>query len=170
MSSFGDYLQDIFPLLHQSLTLERINTHGLVYTWQGKNQSLGPILFLGHQDVVPVPPETKNLWIHPPLSGDFDGTYVWGRGSTDCKSSLIAMMEAVEELLGAGFAPEKTAILALEFDEEISGYQGGKHIAEHLRQRYEEDGIALLIDEGPGFFHFSKLNSTYALCYVSKVT
>lgn len=59
-------------------------------------------------------------------------------------------MEAVEELLKVGFTPERTVILAFGFDEEISGYQGAKHIALHLMKRYGEDGVALLIDEGPG--------------------
>lgn len=72
-------------------------------------------------------------------------------------------MEAVEELLKVGFAPERTVVLAFGFDEEISGYQGAKHIALHLMKRYGEDGVALLIDEGPGIWHVPFLGSIYAL-------
>lgn len=76
MFAFSGYLNDTFPLIHRSLRLERINTHGLVYTWHGKNESLKPILLLAHQDVVPVEPGAEDIWEHPPFKGDFDGTYV----------------------------------------------------------------------------------------------
>ncbi|ROW13230.1 hypothetical protein VPNG_04865 [Cytospora leucostoma] len=163
MYNFSRYLKDTFPFIHESLTLDRINTHGLVYTWQGKNSSLHPTILLAHQDVVPVQPETENHWTHPPFSGDFDGTYVWGRGAFDCKSTLIASLEAVEQLLEAGYAPERTVVLAFGFDEEISGDQGAKHIAKSLERRYGEDGVALLIDEGPGIFQSLIPGSSYAL-------
>ncbi|ROW09845.1 hypothetical protein VMCG_02165 [Cytospora schulzeri] len=163
MFAFSEYLNATFPLIRQSVALERVNTHGLVYTWHGKNQSLKPTLLLAHQDVVPVQQGTEDIWEHPPFSGDFDGTYIWGRGSIDSKSSLIASIEAVEELLRVGFTPERTIILAFGFDEEISGYQGAKQIALHLIDRYGEDGIAALIDEGPGMEQKSITDSIYAV-------
>lgn len=163
MYEFSHYLKDTFPLIHKRLTLDRINTHGLVYTWQGRNSYLHPIILLAHQDVVPIQPETEDHWTHPPFSGDFDGIYVWGRGAIDCKSTLVASLEAVEQLLEAGYAPERTVILAFGFDEEISGYQGAKHIAKSLERRYGEGGVALLMDEGLGIVRSSLSGSSYAL-------
>lgn len=153
MSKFREYLKKTFPLIHLHLHLGRVNEHGLIYTWKGANPSLKPSLFLAHQDVVPVPEETITEWKHPPFSGFFDGDYVWGRGAIDCKTTLIASMSAVESLLRFGYTPKRTLLLAFGFDEEISGLQGAKKIAEHLAERYGKDGIALLIDEGPGIFH-----------------
>lgn len=48
------------------------------------------------------------------------------RGAIDCKSTLIATLEAVDELLRANFSPLRTAILSFGFDEEISGNQGAR--------------------------------------------
>jgi acetylornithine deacetylase/succinyl-diaminopimelate desuccinylase-like protein len=45
-------------------------------------------------DVVPVLPATKDLWTHDPFGGEYDGTYIWGRGSSDDKSGLIGIMYA----------------------------------------------------------------------------
>ncbi|KKY31809.1 putative carboxypeptidase s [Diaporthe ampelina] len=163
MSHFRNYLEKTFPLIHRHLDLERVNTHGLVYTWKGSKPSLKPYLFLAHQDVVPAPAETFSEWTHPPFSGFFDGKYVWGRGAIDCKTTLIASMSAVESLLSFGYAPQRTLVLAFGFDEEISGLQGAKRIAEHLAERYGNDGIALLVDEGPGIFHHKKFSTTYAV-------
>lgn len=33
--------------------------------------------------------------------------WVWGRGTTDMKSTLIALMSSTEKLLGEGFEPER---------------------------------------------------------------
>lgn len=149
MRAFSKYLEEAFPLVHQTLELERVNTHGLIYTWQGANESMKPTLLMAHQDVVPVESGTEHLWTYPPFSGHWDGKYVWGRGAIDCKNTLIASLEAVEELLRAGFSPQRTVILSFGFDEEISGNQGAKRIVEHLTTRHGEN-IAVVIDEGPG--------------------
>lgn len=79
---------------------------------------------MAHQDVVPVESESENDWKHAPFSVHWDGIYVWGCGAIDCKSTLIATLEAVEGLLRAGFVPSRTIILSFGFDEEISGNQG----------------------------------------------
>lgn len=163
MSKFRKYLKRTFPLVHNHLDLERVNKHGLIYTWKGEIPFLKPSLFLAHQDVIPVPEETVSEWVHPPFSGFFDGNYVWGRGAIDCKTTLIASMSAVETLLEFGYTPKRTVILAFGFDEEISGFQGAKRMAEHLAERYGRYGIALLVDEGPGIVHHKELATTYAV-------
>lgn len=162
MGEFHKYLEKNFPLIHHHLELEKINEHGLVYTWKGRNPSLKPTLLLAHQDVVPVPDDTIHEWSYPPFSGFFDGKYVWGRGSFDCKTTLIGTMSAVEGLLEFGWKPQRTLILAFGFDEEISGFQGAMRIAESLEERYGRNGIALLIDEGPGILHHVTTGTTYA--------
>ena len=57
---------------------------------------------------------------------------MWGRGALDTKSTLIALLEAVESLLAAGYQPERTILLAFGHDEEIGGANGAKRIAETL--------------------------------------
>jgi Gly-Xaa carboxypeptidase len=130
---------------------ETVNTHGLIYTWKGSDEDLKPLLLLSHQDVVPVPNATVGAWTFPPYSGHYDGYSVWGRGSSDCKNQLIAVMEAMEMFLEAGFEPKRTIVLSFGFDEEISGREGGGHLAPFLLERYGKDGIAALVDEGASF-------------------
>jgi Gly-Xaa carboxypeptidase len=45
------------------------------------------------KDTVPVNPDTIDQWTYPPWSGYYDGTWIWGRGSSDCKNQLIAVLE-----------------------------------------------------------------------------
>ncbi|KAG5655690.1 hypothetical protein KAF25_009189 [Fusarium avenaceum] len=145
---FAAYLRSEFPTLHEAIKLEKVNRYGLLYTWTGSDSSLKPTVLMAHQDVVPVPESTVSQWNHPPFSGEFDGSSIWGRGALDCKNTLVASLEAVEALLVAGFKPRRTIILSFGFDEEISGHHGAAFLASHLLQRYGQNGISLIIDEG----------------------
>ncbi|KAK5631130.1 hypothetical protein RRF57_006845 [Xylaria bambusicola] len=151
MFELADYLKSTFPLVHSSLTLEKVNTHGLLYTWKGADPSMRPTVLMAHQDVVPVAESTIEQWTHPPFSGFYDGKYVWGRGSSDCKNTLIGILESVELLIEAGFEPKRTVVLSFGFDEEIQGNQGAGHLSQVLVDRYGKDGAAVLVDEGGGF-------------------
>ncbi|KAI0884320.1 carboxypeptidase S [Annulohypoxylon maeteangense] len=150
MFDFAAYLEKTFPLIHTTLTLEKVNTHGLLYTWQGSNKNLKPTVLMAHQDVVPVAESTIGQWTHPPYSGFFDGRFIWGRGSSDCKNNLIGIMEAVELLIDAGYQPARTLVLSFGFDEETSGTQGAGTLSKALISRYGKDGAALIVDEGAG--------------------
>ncbi|KAJ3566478.1 hypothetical protein NPX13_g7117 [Xylaria arbuscula] len=151
MYELADYLKSTFPLVHSSLDLEKVNTHGLLYTWKGTDANLRPTVLMAHQDVVPVAESTINQWTHPPFSGHFDGKYIWGRGSSDCKNSLVGILESVELLLKAGFEPKRTLVLSFGFDEEVQGPQGAGHLSKALVDRYGKDGAAVIVDEGGGF-------------------
>lgn len=145
---FAKYLENTFPLVHQTLQLEKINTHGLLFTWPGSDPSLKPTLLMAHQDVVPVPGSTVEQWTHPPFSGHYDGKFVWGRGSSDCKNQLIAILEAVEALVESDFQPRRTLVLSFGFDEEISGQEGANRLAPFILKRYGHHGVAVVVDEG----------------------
>jgi Gly-Xaa carboxypeptidase len=106
---------------------------------------------MAHQDTVPVPIDTIPSWKYPPWSGTYDGKYIWGRGSSDCKNQLVTILETVEILLEAQFEPERTILLSFGFDEESFGYHGAGNISAVLYERYGKDGLALVIDEGAGF-------------------
>lgn len=132
---------------HKRATVEKVNTFGLVYTLQGSDPSLKPILLAAHQDVVPVPDASS--WTHPPFDAHFDGEWLWGRGSSDDKNSLTGLLSAVETLLGrTAWSPKRTVVLAFGFDEECSGYRGAGKIGDFLTGRYGEDGVAFILDEG----------------------
>ncbi|EME79153.1 uncharacterized protein MYCFIDRAFT_34215 [Pseudocercospora fijiensis CIRAD86] len=149
---FHNYLAKTFPLIHTQLKVEKVNTHGLLYTWTGSDDGKRkPIVLMAHQDTVPVDMDTLDSWTHPPWSGYYDGEKIWGRGASDCKNSLIGILETLEGLLEAEFRPSRTVVLAFGFDEECSGRQGAGHLSEFLFERYGEDGVAAIVDEGMGW-------------------
>lgn len=150
-----DYFRSSFPLIHaadSAVKLERVNEWGLVYTFPGTDASLPPLVLMAHQDVVPVEPETVPSWTHPPFSGfiDLDLGLVYGRGAGDCKASLVSILATIESLLKAGYTPQRTVVCSFGFDEESSGTQGGEQLADFLHERYGDDGVAMIVDEGGG--------------------
>lgn len=140
-------LDDMYPLVHAHLQRRAINDYALLYTWPGTNPGLKPILLLAHQDVVPADPATLSEWKYPPFEGRIADGYVWGRGTMDCKSQLIGMMEATEALLRAGHAPQRTVYLGFGHDEEVGGRRGAAQIAAWF-QRHDIQLEALLDEAG----------------------
>lgn len=145
---FEKYLKQSFPAVHEFASLEHVNLHGLVYHIKGSDASLKPIMLTGHQDVVPVPPETINRWTYPPFEAYFDGKFVWGRGSSDCKNNVIGIFEALEQLFTHGFKPKRGIVVALGFDEESSGKEGAEKIGQYLLRNFGEKSFFSIIDEG----------------------
>jgi len=139
---FHNYLKEVFPLIHDKLPLQKFNHHALLYTWEGKNLQLKPVILLAHQDVVPA---DSVKWEKSPFSGLNDGTYIWGRGTLDDKGSLMSIMEAVEHLLAENYQPERTIMMAFGNDEEV-GEKGAQAIATYLESQNIE--AEFIIDEG----------------------
>ena len=113
---FNRYLRKSFPRVYAQLKLEKFNDFGLLFTWPGSSPALKPALLMGHYDVVPVLPGTEGKWARPPFAGAQAAGYLYGRGTLDDKASVLAQLEAVEYLLGTGFRPVRTRLLAFGQD------------------------------------------------------
>ncbi|GGB20438.1 hypothetical protein GCM10011492_07940 [Flexivirga endophytica] len=98
---------------------------------------------MAHQDVVPVNP--RDEWTHPAYDGEVVDGVIWGRGTLDCKGSLVAICAAVEELLAEGVRPEQDVWLSFGADEEVHGTTAPAAV-EALRERGVEPWLVL--DEG----------------------
>ena len=143
---FHRFLERAFPLIHSKLTLEKINDYSLLYTWQGSDASLKPMILMSHMDVVPVDQPTMGDWEAGPFEGKITQTDIIGRGTMDDKGTLMAVMEAVEKMLEENFSPKRTIYLAFGHDEEVGGPRGAKQIADHLKKQGVQ--AAITIDEG----------------------
>ncbi|OTA59276.1 vacuolar carboxypeptidase Cps1 [Hypoxylon sp. EC38] len=145
-SEFHLVLERLFPLVHSHLELRKVNRYGLQYTFRGTDASLKPILLTAHQDVVPA--GTASRWTYPPYEGHFDGSFLWGRGSADCKNVLIGILSAVEDLLSQSFVPRRTIVLAFGFDEETGGLRGAAALNQSLVEEWGSDSFLFVLDEG----------------------
>lgn len=97
----------------------------------------GPVLALaGHTDVVPSGPESG--WEYPPFEPriDDDGM-LCGRGASDMKGSLAAMVTAVERFVAAHPDHDGRIAFLITADEEGPAVDGTRAVVEHLRERHE---------------------------------
>lgn len=147
---FHKYLESTFPSVYDVVDVTTVNTYGLVLSWPGSDPSLKPVLLTAHQDVVPVQNLTLDDWTYPPFEGHYDGTSVFGRGSSDCKNVLVAIMETLELLIAQNYKPKRGIVAAFGFDEEASGVRGAYNIGKYLEKTFGKDSFYSLLDEGPG--------------------
>jgi len=89
--------------------------------------------FAGHTDVVPPGPTER--WRFPPFVPTYADGKLYGRGASDMKTSLAAMVVAVEEFLAAHPAPRQAIAFLLTSDEEGPGLDGTAVVCEQLRAR-----------------------------------
>ena len=143
---FLQFLRESFPRVFSRMQEERVNELSVLLHWKGDSDTLRPLLFVAHYDVVPVDSSTIHLWTYPPFSGTIAGGYVWGRGAIDDKAGTMLTLEAMEYLLAGGFRPRRSIYIALGHDEEIGGLEGAREMARRLDQQGRE--FELVLDEG----------------------
>ncbi|SIN73251.1 M20 family peptidase [Algoriphagus halophilus] len=166
--AFEDYhkfIEEAYPNVHKTLKKEVLGDprpYSLLYTWEGKDPSLEPALFYAHQDVVPVPADSRDQWKVDPFAGTVQDGYIWGRGVLDDKNQIHGILEAAEMRIKEGWQPSRTIYFVFGQDEEVGGPEGAKYIADVLEQR----GIkrfAYVMDESapltPGIFPGIKENT-----------
>lgn len=143
--AFRDALERLYPGVHRTLRREVVGDYSLLFHWRGTDAG-APLVLMAHIDVVPVVP---GEWAHPPFEatvvGEGDAAEIHARGAVDDKGALVAILEAVEELVTAGVTPVRDVYLAFGHNEEVAG-DGARQIVEVLRER----GVrpALVLDEG----------------------
>lgn len=91
------------------------------------------LVFAGHTDVVPTGPLER--WQGDPFAPTIRDGKLYGRGASDMKASLAAMVVACEAFLRAHPAPALSIGFLLTSDEEGPARDGTVVVCEALRQR-----------------------------------
>jgi carboxypeptidase PM20D1 len=143
--AFHRFLRRTYPLVHSNLALSHVAQYSLMFRWPGSQAERAPVVFMAHQDVVPVEEAAASRWTVEPFEGIVKDGSIWGRGTADDKINLIAMLETIEALLAKGFIPERTLYLCFGHDEEMGG-KGAVAMAKLLL----DEGVRpeLILDEG----------------------
>ncbi|MBI2725244.1 MAG: succinyl-diaminopimelate desuccinylase [Polaromonas sp.] len=93
------------------------------------------LVFAGHTDVVPTGP--LDQWDTPPFIPSHRNGHLYGRGAADMKTSIAAMVVAVEEFLAANPKPELSIAFLLTSDEEGPSVDGTVVVCRQLQARGE---------------------------------
>lgn len=113
------------------------DTHNIWAYHQGfqKKSKECTLLFLGHTDVVS--PGNLQNWKYPPFSGIIKNNILYGRGTSDMKGAIAAMLVAAKHFIEQ--YPNYYGRLAFLFtsDEESSGLNGTIKVVNALLNRNE---------------------------------
>ena len=123
----------------QSILVERLSAQGFTHQhlkfgdvrnlWS-VTESDGPLLvFAGHTDVVP--PGPLEAWQHPPFAGIVEDGWLHGRGAADMKSSIAAMVVAVERASARHTLNGRLGFL-ITSDEEGPAINGTTKVVDYL--------------------------------------
>jgi succinyl-diaminopimelate desuccinylase len=117
-----DWIEGFFEGIGDATTVRRHAPDGtkpnLVATVGGEADHT--LTYLGHTDTVPV---DSCGWSHDPF-GEEHGDRVYGRGATDMKGAVAAMLHTAEALAGSGPEPPMSVEFAFVSDEEVAGHAG----------------------------------------------
>lgn len=105
------------------------------------------IILCGHIDVVPA--GDRKRWKFPPYSGKIEGDKIFGRGASDMKGGVAAMLMAGAALASVEKELGGSAVFAAVCDEEDNGPAG----AHWLLKNHKLDGDICLITEPTGYMH-----------------
>lgn len=100
-----------------------------------QKSAIKTIVFAGHTDVVPTGPLVQ--WNTPPFVPSHADGMLYGRGASDMKASLAAMVVAVEEFLAAHPQPALNIAFLLTSDEEGPARDGTVVVCDLLQARGE---------------------------------
>lgn len=120
-------------LARAGFVCERIDHAGVRNLWARRGDRGPLVCFAGHVDVVP--PGPIDDWTSPPFEPTERDGYLYGRGASDMKGPLAAMITAAERL-AAGDVPGSIALLVTT-DEEGDAVDGTARVVEWLRARGE---------------------------------
>ena len=101
----------------------------------GSSSTAKLLVFAGHTDVVPTGPLEQ--WSSDPFTPTHKDGKLYGRGASDMKTSLAAMVVSLEEFLGANPNPTLSIALLLTSDEEGPSVDGTLVVCELLKKRGE---------------------------------
>jgi acetylornithine deacetylase/succinyl-diaminopimelate desuccinylase-like protein len=140
-----DYLERVFEsegIAFQRFALEPSRAN-IVAKLKG-NGKKKPLLIMGHTDVVTVDPAK---WTFPPFSAARDGGYIYGRGTLDTKSSVVAALMSMLMLKRLNVPLDRDVIFLAEAGEEGTTRVGIDYMVD---EHFNEIAAEFCLNEGGG--------------------
>jgi succinyl-diaminopimelate desuccinylase len=114
---------------------ETIESNGVTNLWARRGDASPVFVFAGHTDVVPTGP--ANQWSSLPFTPTLRDGKLYGRGASDMKTSIAAMVVAVEEFVAAHPDHSGSIAFLITSDEEGPALDGTVVVCELLEDRGE---------------------------------
>lgn len=96
------------------------------------------LILNGHIDTVPV--NNPSVWLHPPYSGEIEDGKMYGRGTSDMKSGLLAAVFAYRAIRDSGIHLKGDLYIESVICEEL----GGSGTLACFQRNYKADGAIIM--------------------------
>ncbi len=117
-------------------TSETIESGGVTNLWARRGTTRPLLVFAGHTDVVPTGPVDQ--WTSNPFTPTRRDGKLYGRGAADMKTSIAAMVVAVEEFVQAHPDHKGSIAFLITSDEEGPATDGTVVVCDRLKARGEQ--------------------------------
>ncbi|WP_312520600.1 succinyl-diaminopimelate desuccinylase [Massilia sp.] len=114
---------------------ETIESNGVTNLWARKGTESPVFVFAGHTDVVPTGP--VHQWESAPFTPTQRDGKLYGRGASDMKTSIAAMVIACEEFIAANPDHQGSIAFLITSDEEGPAVDGTVVVCDLLEERGE---------------------------------
>lgn len=114
---------------------ETIESNGVTNLWARRGTASPVFVFAGHTDVVPSGPVEQ--WASQPFAPTVRDGKLYGRGASDMKASIAAMVVASEEFVAAHPQHAGSIAFLITSDEEGPAVDGTVVVCEMLEERGE---------------------------------
>jgi succinyl-diaminopimelate desuccinylase len=121
---------------------ETIESNGVTNLWARRGVDAPLFVFAGHTDVVPTGPPEQ--WQSAPFAPTRRDGKLYGRGASDMKTSLAAMVVACEEFVAAHPGHQGSIAFLITSDEEGPAVDGTVVVCELLEERGETPDYCLV--------------------------
>jgi succinyl-diaminopimelate desuccinylase len=123
-------------------SIERMDSGGVSNLWARRGTAAPLLCFAGHTDVVPTGP--LDQWTSPPFDPVIRDGVLYGRGTSDMKSSIAAFISAVASFVEKHDDHSGSIAFMLTSDEEGPATDGTVKVVQALAERGEAPDYCLV--------------------------
>jgi len=128
-----DFLEDL-KFSTEIVEFDKNRSNVIAYIGSGKG-----LMFNGHMDTVPI----GSNWKYDPLGGKIENGKVYGRGTSDMKGGIAAILAAVEKLSNEKF--KRKLLLTFVADEEVA-LRGSKYLIANRKDVFKDVKYGLVAE------------------------
>lgn len=144
-SDILDYIIDLLTSWNSDIEVKKFssNKYSSIYAFNPLRKA-SKVLFMGHLDVVPV----SNGWNTNPFILHIDSDRAYGRGTKDCKGSVLSSLLAYKSLCEENNTNISSLGFFLSTDEETGGTHGAKEFFNYAKKNKILPTYILNVDGG----------------------
>jgi succinyl-diaminopimelate desuccinylase len=144
-----EYIQNVAQNWNSDIEVQILESQGYSSLYLAFNKNDVDIVIMGHLDVVPV----AEGWTSDPFNLKIESGLGYGRGSKDCKGSVVSSLLMLKKLCKEENPIMKQLGFFFSTDEETGGRNGAQYFFNYLSKNIKMPKYVINVDGGPRVVH-----------------